>query len=138
MISLGTNEILGGGGFHHVSINAYDLNRSVSFYTDVLGFRKVMEFNSGNRSCIMLDSGDGACLELFSGGTPDEKAGWSELHIALRTADTRAVLERVRASGMKITMEPEDMVLPGDPPKPITIAFFKGPDGELVELFQER
>lgn len=106
---MGTNEILGGGGFHHVSINVYDLPESVSFYTDVLGFRKVMEFKAGHRSCIMLDSGDGDCLELFSGGSPEEKTGWSELHIALRTADTRAVLERVRASGMKITMEPEDM-----------------------------
>jgi len=86
----------------------------------------------------MLDSGDGACLELFSGGTPDYKPDWAELHFALRTADTRSVLERIRASGMTITMEPKDLVLPSEPPKPITVAFFKGPDGELVELFQER
>jgi glyoxylase I family protein len=97
-----------------------------------------MEFISGNRSCIMLDSGDGACLELFSGGSREEKPDWAELHIALRTADTRAVLERVRASGMTITMEPKDLVLPSEPPLPITVAFFKGPDGELVELFQNR
>lgn len=135
---MGTNEILGGGGFHHVSINAYDLRKSESFYKDVLGFKKVMEFISGNRSCIMLDSGDGACLELFSGGSREEKPDWAELHIALRTADTRAVLERVRASGMTITMEPKDLVLPSEPPLPITVAFFKGPDGELVELFQNR
>ncbi len=138
MIALGTNEILGGGGFHHISINAYDIKKSETFYTKVLGFKKVTEFNSGNRSCIMLDSGDGACLELFSGGTPEEKPDWAELHIALRAADTRTVLERVRASGMTITMEPKDLVLPSEPPKPITVAFFKGPDGELVELFQER
>lgn len=134
---MGSNEILGGGGFHHVSFNVFDLKRSESFYTEVLGFRKVMEFTLGNTSCVMLDSGDGACLELFSGGKA-EKPDWAEMHIALRTKDTRSVAERVRASGMIITREPEDLVLPGDRPTPITIAFFKGPDGELVELFQNR
>jgi glyoxylase I family protein len=33
-------------------------------------------------------------------------------------------------------MEPKDLAVFGDPPIPIRIAFCKGPDGEVIEFFQ--
>ena len=44
----------------------------------------------------------------------------------------------VRKEGCTITMEPQDKLLPSQPPFPVRIAFFQGHAGELVELMEEK
>ena len=88
----------------------------------------------------MLDTGDGNYLEIFE--RPDQSADLPEsaiLHLCLRTHDTRATLEKVRAAGCEVTVEPKDIVIASRPHEtPVTLAFFKGPDGEVIELFQNQ
>ena len=134
----GKNSVLGGGGFHHVAINAADFDRTHRFYTEVMGMTEAHVWQGANGRAAMLDAGEGAFLEVF------EKQGWSGaengsvIHFALRTTKLDAVLNLVRAEGLEVTTEPKDITIKSDPPYPVRIAFFKGPDGEVVELFQER
>jgi len=133
----GHNQTIGGGGFHHVAMKAVDFDASVRFYTQALGFTEAVRWGDGDGRAVMLDSGDGACLEIFAGG----KAGGGEgplLHFALRTTDVDAALGRARAAGAKVTMEPKDVTIPSQPPLPVRIAFCKGPDGEVIEFFHDR
>ena len=51
--------------------------------------------------------------------------------------DCGAALEAARAAGAEVTVETKDVTISTEPPLPIRIAFFKGPDGEVVELFQD-
>jgi catechol 2,3-dioxygenase-like lactoylglutathione lyase family enzyme len=137
----GTNPIVSGCGFHHVAIRVVDFERTLKFYTEALGFRKAVEWGEGERRACMLDTGDGNYLEVFAGAkrAPGEPAPEGAIiHFALRTDDCDAALERARAAGAQVTMEPKDLAVFGDPPIPIRIAFFKGPDGEVVELFQNQ
>ena len=134
----GNNEILGGGGFHHVAMDVTDLEASVKFYTEILGFKKTISWGTGDSSAVMLDAGDGSCLEMFAAPKSEKKPEGAFKHIALRTADCRTVLDRVKAAGMEITVEPKDVELQSTPPTQVTIAFFKGLDGEIIELFQNR
>ena len=62
-------------------------------------------------------------------------AGGALAHFALASSDVRAAAERVRQSGYPITVEPKDVMLNT---MPAAVAFFTGPSGELVELFQEK
>jgi glyoxylase I family protein len=134
----GHNEKLGGGGIHHVAIRVRDFDRSVAFYTDVLGFTKEIEWGQKPGRAIMLDTGDGNYFELFE--RPSQPPATEEgvlLHIALRTSDCAAMLERARAAGCQVTTEPKDVVIKSSPQHtPVRLAFFKGPDGEVIELFQ--
>jgi catechol 2,3-dioxygenase-like lactoylglutathione lyase family enzyme len=127
-------------GFHHVSIKARDLAAARRFYTDVLGFRQKLAWTTGaGRPAAMLDTGDGNYLEIFEDPDFLPAAPGAIQHLALRTTDTVATLARVRAAGMKVTMEPRDATIQpsdGAAPVPIRIAFFEGPGGELIELFQ--
>jgi glyoxylase I family protein len=133
------NPLLAGCGFHHVAIRVVDFDRTLKFYVEGLGFRKAVEWGEGEKRACMLDTGDGNYLEVFAGAkrAPGEAAPEGAIiHFALRAKDCDAALERARAAGAEVTMEPKNLAVFGNPPIPIRIAFFKGPDGEVVELFQ--
>ena len=133
----GRNKAIGGGGFHHVAMKAADFDACVRFYTQALGFTEAVRWGEGDGRAVMLDTGDGNYLEVFAGGKPGAGEG-AIVHFALRTSDAAAALGRARAAGAQVTMEPTDVDIPSRPVKPVRIAFCKGPDGEVIEFFQER
>jgi len=126
------------GGLHHVAMRVADFDASVRFYTETLGFRETLKWGEGDKRAIMLDMGDGARLELFAGGDEGPKPKGAILHFALKTNDVDAVIERVRAAGAQVTVEPKNVDIKSDPPTPVRLAFFKGHDGEIIELMAQR
>jgi len=134
-----SNPIVSGCGFHHVAIRVADFDATVRFYTEALGFKQAVAWGEGDRRACMLNTGDGNYLEVFAGAKREPGQSTPEgaiIHFAIRTRDCDAALERARAAGAEVTMEPKDLAVFGEPPIPIRIAFFKGPGGEIVELFQ--
>ena len=133
----GTNTKLAGGGFHHVAMKVRDFDKSVAFYIEGLGFAPAKVWGKSGNRAMMMDTGDGSYLEIFEGRTGETGDG-AVLHFALRTGDCDAAMEAVRKTGAEVTVEPKDVDIASNPVFPVRIAFFKGPDGEIVELFQER
>ncbi len=132
-----TNKILGGGGFHHVAIKVRDFDATVKFYCQALGFVPKIRWGEGDKRAVMLDTGDGNYLEVFAGGPPERRPEGCIIHFALRTGDVDAAIERARAAGAVITVEPKDVKIPSTPgPTPVRLAFCQGPDGEVIEFFQ--
>ena len=133
----GHNEAIGGGGFHHISMWVSDLDASIKFYTEGLGFKLRLAWGPENKRVVLLDTGDGNYLELSPGETDGFNPNGLIRHFAFRTDDCDKAIAAARAAGAEVTMEPKDVVLSSDPPTPIRVAFFKGPDGELIEFFQD-
>jgi glyoxylase I family protein len=135
-----TNPVIPGCGYHHVAIRAADFDRTLQFYTEGFGFRPAMRWGEGDRRAALLDTGDGNYLEVFAGGKrgPDDPVPEGAiLHFAFRTTDCDAAIERARAAGARVTVEPKTLALESQPPGfTIRIAFCQGPDGELIEFFQ--
>ncbi len=131
------NQTIAGLGTHHIAVQTQDYAASIAFYTEVMGMVQTAEFSAGGRRICLLDIGDGSHLELFEplpGTTPGGDAdGNVVFHFALATSDIEAALERVREAGMEITVELKTVDLG---PLNVSIAFFKGPGGEVVEFFQ--
>jgi catechol 2,3-dioxygenase-like lactoylglutathione lyase family enzyme len=123
-------------GFHQIAIKVRDFDASVKFYTEALGFEATRAWGEGNGRAAMIDTGRGNYLELFAGGADGVRPEGHWFHLALSCSDAKAAAERVREAGCEITMEATDVAIPSSPPFPVRIAFFKGPDGEVIELFQ--
>ena len=136
-MSYGTkNTTTPGCGLHHISIHTQKFDELMTLYRDVLGMQVRLETTTGLRRFALLDMGDGSFVELSMNPEADEQLspGNPLAHFALATHDVRGVTERLRAAGFPITMEPKDIQIGT---LPASIAFFSGPSGESVELFQE-
>ena len=124
-------------GLHHVSITVTDFDATLEYYTKGFGFTQSSAWDrGGGERAAMLDMGNGAMLEVFSGRTTEPGEDGIIAHIALASDDTDADFERAVAAGAVVQMEPTTVNLPGDPPTPIRIAFVRGLDGDVVEFFQ--
>lgn len=137
---------------HHIALRARDFDRSVSFYTDVIGLKPLLGFrvDKGTRRALILAMGNEARLEIFeTPDAPEREADPLLQHLCFRSDDCRADIERVRELGYEVTDEPRTVELEnwateraewaescGPATVPITFAFFRGPDGELLEFFE--
>lgn len=132
----GTNAMIGGGGFHHVAIKVRDFDSTVAFFQDVLGFTEKISWTmDGGVRAMMLDTGDGNYVEVF--GDPDYDVSGNDriFHVAFRTTDVDAATNRCRDAGCKVTMGPADVNIPSEPPTPVRISFVEGPEGVVIEFF---
>ena len=136
----------GAAGFHHLAIKVWDFDATLAFYREALGYNAAYAWGTDDRAigggdsrAAFLDGGNGNYMEIFAGGTrppTEEPPEGVLLHIALRAPDCDASIERARAAGAKVTMEPADIPVAGTPPTVVRIAFIKGPDNEIIEFFQ--
>ena len=132
------NKAIAGLGTHHIAVQTRNWDESVTFYTNVMGMEKIAQFVSAERRIALFDIGDGSHMELFEPTANSPKAGDEAVndpvtHIAFTTTDIEAAVERVRDAGMVITTEIKTLDIGH---LNITIAFFKGPSGEIIEFFQ--
>ncbi|MFW6015887.1 MAG: VOC family protein [bacterium] len=126
-------------GFHHIALKADDFAKTCNFYTKGLGFKEVMrwEMDDGNEA-VMLDSGNDNYLEIFAGRDYEIEENGAYLHLAFSTDNCEKMIKKAEKAGAEVTMEPTETDIPSTPVKKVKIAFCKGPDGEIIEFFQER
>lgn len=138
------NTILGDGGFHHVCLKTHDWDATLRFYVETLGFTLKLAWRAAPQRAAMFDTGGGNYLEVFEDLAYAPAPNGHYPHFALRTTRLDAVAARVRAAGLKITMEPKDATIASTAtgagaiggPVPIRIFFCEGPGGETIEFFQ--
>jgi lactoylglutathione lyase len=114
-----------------------DLQRSIRFYTDVLGMRLLRTTDRPEQKYTLAFVGYGdeskqAALELtYNYGVEKYELGSAFGHIAVEVADAAAACEAVRRKGGKVTRE-------AGPVKGGTtvIAFVEDPDGYKIELIE--
>lgn len=120
-------------GVHHIAVKptAGQYQKTVDFYTRLLGMEVVMKWGDPERPCMMVSCGDNSCIEILSSET-EIAPGGPLAHIAFATDKVDELIEAVRKEGYEVTAEPKDGELGG---KNIRIAFFYGPTHEHIELF---
>ena len=123
----------------HTMLRVGDLQRSIDFYTDVLGMKvlRKSDYPEGRFTLCFVGYGDEdreAVLELtHNWDTSAYELGSGYGHVALEVDDAYATCEEVRKRGGKVTRE-------AGPMKHGTtvIAFVEDPDGYKIEFIQRK
>ncbi|MBQ8144814.1 MAG: VOC family protein [Butyricicoccus sp.] len=118
--------------FDHNNINVLDLERSLAFYREALGFTEVRRINAGDGSFTIVFLGDGVTehrLELtwLRDWNRPYNLGDNEFHLALTVDDFDAAHEKHKEMGC-ICFENEAM----------GIYFINDPDNYWIEIIPAR
>jgi lactoylglutathione lyase len=116
-----------------------DLDRSIGFYTDVMGMKLLRKNENATYEYTLAfvgfgEESEGAVIELtYNWGTSEYDLGNAFGHIAIGVDDIYATCDAIKAAGGNVTREP-------GPVKGGTteIAFVKDPDGYMIELIQNK
>ncbi len=126
-------------GFHflHTMLRVGDLERSVKFYTELLGMKELRrnDVPDGKYTLVFVGYGnepEHAVVELtYNYGVDKYEIGSAFGHLAIGMPDVYGACARLKAAGAKVTRE-------AGPVKfgTTVIAFVEDPDGYKIELIQ--
>jgi lactoylglutathione lyase len=123
----------------HTMLRVGDLQRSVSFYTDVLGMKLLRTTDRPEQKYSLAFVGyeaedRAAVLELtYNYGVERYELGTAFGHIAIEVPDAKKACLEVRKHGGKVTREPGP-VKGGSS----VIAFVEDPDGYKIEFIERK
>jgi lactoylglutathione lyase len=123
----------------HTMLRVGDLQRSVRFYTDILGMKLLRTTDRPEQKYSLAfvgydDESRASVLELtYNYGVDKYELGGAFGHIAVSVTDVKQACDKVRGAGGKVTREP-------GPVKGGTsvIAFVEDPDGYKIEFIESR
>jgi len=126
---------LGVAAIGHVALKVADIERSLSFYRDRLGFEEMMRLHrdDGGLWLIYLRITDTQFLELFPGGEGEQSPGRERTainHFCLECDDLDTTADFLRKAGVRLTVEPKTG---GDRNRQCWI---EDPDGNRIEFME--
>lgn len=134
------NAIIPNAGVHHVAVRTTAYDRTIEFYRDLLGMPIVAEWQAADgRQLALLAIGGGSHIEVIGFAADAEAVEGGQqhplMHLAIATTDPDVVWQRATAAGYASVIDPKDVTLGAIEAR---IAFFEGPNGEVIELFWQK
>lgn len=123
----------------HTMLRVGDLDRSLTFYTDVLGMKLLRrkDYPDGKFTLAFVGYGEEseqAVIELtYNWGVDKYELGNAFGHVAIGVNNIRATCDEIKKRGGKVTREPGPMKHGST-----VIAFVEDPDGYKLELIEGR
>jgi catechol 2,3-dioxygenase-like lactoylglutathione lyase family enzyme len=137
---------------NHTGISVADIDRSLTFYRDLLGLELIFDSDVDNvpplNAVVGMDQARGRVAWLRAGDSMIELWQWDHpegrplpddyrpadkgvTHYALEVDDVDELYQRIVDAGYPANSEPLDLGLH-------KTTYVKGPDGEIIEILEDR
>jgi glyoxylase I family protein len=121
----------------HVSINVTDIQKSIDFYSRILGLKQLETVDCGEFDITYFALPDGSRLELFdyhgkNQAIPREESEVGLRHIAFQVEDVAAHERFLRAEGVEISLPTCDL-----PNLGARVLLFLDPNGVTLEFCEK-
>lgn len=118
---------------NHIGLMVKDIDRSMNFYTNILGF-SIGDYKADENLKILLLHNKTITIELIERSsdpiTPRKAGFWD--HLTFQVGDINLALEMLKAQKVElIDIEPRESLLGRK------VLFFLGPDGERIEFIEK-
>ena len=123
----------------HTMLRVGDLDKSIAFYTDVLGMKLLRrnDYPEGKYTLAFIgyqDESEGAVIELtYNWGVSSYELGTAYGHIAIEVEDAYRACEQVKQRGGKVIREAG-----ARQGSATVLAFIQDPDGYMIEFIQKK
>ncbi|PMC39232.1 glyoxalase [Bacillus sp. UMB0899] len=120
-------------GFEHVGIQIADIDRSITFYQEVVGLKLLDRFihTDGKMKLAFLGVDNQIIVELIEGYNPNLPDEGKVHHIAFKVDNIEDEKKRLQNANVEWIFE-DITVLPNG----AKYIFFRGPDKEWIEFFE--
>ena len=117
-----------------VGIGVADLDRSIRYYEEVLGMKKVRTFEVEDMDEVALVHEGGSCAVLLMHYTDGSVRNYQDnpVKLVFYVDDPAAIAAKVKAAGFEVTLEPAPLEIIGG----AVVCLAKDPDGYTIELMQ--
>ena len=126
------------GRFLHTMLRVGNLEKSVDFYTRLLGMKELRrrDVPDGKYTLVFVgyageETGAGVIELTYNYGVEKYELGSAFGHLAVGVPNVAATCDTLRAAGVKITREPGPVKF-----GTTVIAFIEDPDGYKIELIE--
>jgi catechol 2,3-dioxygenase-like lactoylglutathione lyase family enzyme len=142
-------------GHVHAGITVSDLEKSISFYRDILGFKLIsiepVKETRANKLGVpgaviqvaVMEYGDGRSLELIQYMKPPPPNSYSlpvnalgQIHMAFQVDDIKRAIEVMAAKGVEFIGGNDYNKITDGPLAGCNWVYFKDPDGANLELIE--
>ena len=112
-----------------ITLRVSDMDKSLAFYRDLLGFAISNEFGNGTHRYVFLGEGDNAKIELIGTGEKIDNAG-NGFSVGVEVSDLDAMIDKIQKNTCIPASEPFS------PNPSIRFSFVSDPDGYQVQLYE--
>ncbi len=110
----------------YATIIVKDMDESIKFYTEVMGYKIDSRYDLGPAGAITLLAGEGdTMIEIIK--NPVEEPGI--FSIGMDVEDLNTIIKELKEKGAKVTMEPTEITVG-------SLAFIEDPNGARIALIQ--
>ncbi|MBS4204843.1 VOC family protein [Lederbergia citrea] len=122
-------------GIGHLAFTVEDMEKSLHFYCDVLGFKKLFELNTEDNEpwIVYLKVCEGQFIELFYGGSKNVTMDHTTIgysHLCLEVTDIHEIADHMKSHGLTLDVEPKQGLDHNYQ------CWVKDPDGNRIEFMQ--